>query len=241
MVGMRNLLLASFFVALAGCHPVPITGDNHSCHDFIRNGDETDIDCGGATCPACGDGQVCAVAQDCASGNCTTTDHCQEGAFTVAGVQTYAIAGNAGVLVTPGTQAGFAITAAGSGSSFRLVWTGDGNVTNQYHEFYGSVYTDGTFVSVTPGCSGDCSFGANDYVSPSYQVSGGERVDFDSANVNDLDGIDFVVGGGAMNGEPLYFDLFIDGTYQPMAVQFTDATSGQPAFPQTIPFGLLTS
>jgi alpha-tubulin suppressor-like RCC1 family protein len=41
-----------------------------SCVDGQKNGSETDIDCGGATCGKCSLGQVCSVAGDCASGFC---------------------------------------------------------------------------------------------------------------------------------------------------------------------------
>lgn len=38
-----------------------------SCTDNIKNGAETDVDCGG-TCPnKCGDGLGCSVSTDCAS------------------------------------------------------------------------------------------------------------------------------------------------------------------------------
>lgn len=215
-----------------------ICGSSNQCADFTRDGDETDIDCGGSVCGACGDGRACAVAADCASQTCSASGHCQEAAFTVP-TDIYAIQGGAAALVAPGTQAGFAITSANGGSSFRLVWTGDGNVSGQYHEFYGSVYTAGTFSTVTQGCSGQCSVNPGDFISDPYPVTGGERVDFDSANAADLDGFDFVVAG-ANGGEPAYFDLFIDGAYVPMAVLFTDATTGQSAFPSSIPFGLTT-
>ncbi len=41
-----------------------------TCTDGVRNSDETDIDCGGATCPSCGSGSSCAGAVDCLSGVC---------------------------------------------------------------------------------------------------------------------------------------------------------------------------
>jgi hypothetical protein len=240
---MRNLLIASLVLS-AGCHTTVVNQQppppTHSCTNFIQDGDETDVDCGGATCPRCGDGRLCAANGDCASSMCSATSHCQEGAFTVP-TDIYAIAGGGELFIMPGQQAGFGITAAMGGSSFRLVWTGDGNVSGTYHEFYGSVYTDGTFTSITPGCSGQCSFDRSSYVAQPYSVPGGERVDFDANNVNDIDGFDFVVDGGASGtGEPVYFDLFIDGNYVPMAIFFADATTGQAAYPQTIPFGLTT-
>ncbi len=43
-----------------------------SCSDMLQNGTETDVDCGGASCPDCADGDSCLVAGDCASGICTT-------------------------------------------------------------------------------------------------------------------------------------------------------------------------
>jgi hypothetical protein len=39
--------------------------------DGIQNGDETDVDCGGAASPACADGKKCRVAADCQSAVCT--------------------------------------------------------------------------------------------------------------------------------------------------------------------------
>lgn len=41
-----------------------------SCTDGARNGDETDLDCGG-DCPGCALGGACETALDCASGACT--------------------------------------------------------------------------------------------------------------------------------------------------------------------------
>ncbi len=41
-----------------------------TCTDRIRNGSETDIDCGGS-CPKCAIPQACSLDTDCASGNCT--------------------------------------------------------------------------------------------------------------------------------------------------------------------------
>ncbi len=42
---------------------------NH-CLDHFKDSDETDVDCGGSTCPVCGDHGWCAVDSDCASGEC---------------------------------------------------------------------------------------------------------------------------------------------------------------------------
>jgi hypothetical protein len=42
-----------------------------TCSDGIRNGNETDVDCGGPTCPKCATGKTCASGTDCVSGVCT--------------------------------------------------------------------------------------------------------------------------------------------------------------------------
>lgn len=41
-----------------------------SCTDSARNGAETDLNCGGGTCPTCADGKMCMKGGDCASGVC---------------------------------------------------------------------------------------------------------------------------------------------------------------------------
>ncbi len=52
------------------CDPATSTCATPSCADAVRNGDETSVDCGGGTCPGCGDGLPCAGGSDCASGVC---------------------------------------------------------------------------------------------------------------------------------------------------------------------------
>jgi len=42
---------------------------NPTCGDFVQNGDETAVDCGGS-CPPCPTGPECTVGADCASGVC---------------------------------------------------------------------------------------------------------------------------------------------------------------------------
>lgn len=49
------------------CAPVV---DPTTCSDMATNGSETDVDCGGGACPACGDGASCAAGSDCTSGVC---------------------------------------------------------------------------------------------------------------------------------------------------------------------------
>ena len=48
-----------------------------TCTDLTQNGDETDLDCGGESCPACANGEDCLQNIDCDSGFCdpsATTD-----------------------------------------------------------------------------------------------------------------------------------------------------------------------
>ena len=49
---------------------VPV-GFGPSCSNGIQDGNETDVDCGGQTCPACVGEKMCAHATDCQSGVCT--------------------------------------------------------------------------------------------------------------------------------------------------------------------------
>jgi hypothetical protein len=46
----------------------PVTGGNPT--DGVRNGDETDVDCGGLSAPPCADGKMCKRGDDCVNGVC---------------------------------------------------------------------------------------------------------------------------------------------------------------------------
>src|SRR5947208_3591450 len=41
----------------------------HNCGDNVKNGDESDTDCGGS-CPKCSDGRACGGGPDCLSTHC---------------------------------------------------------------------------------------------------------------------------------------------------------------------------
>lgn len=43
------------------------------CHDRVRDGDETDVDCGGPTCGKCPEAGHCVMATDCMSNECDGT------------------------------------------------------------------------------------------------------------------------------------------------------------------------
>ena len=55
-----------------------------NCTDGVMNGDETDVDCGGGTCPTCDLGDSCIQGSDCSSGfcdeeECATPSTCDDG------------------------------------------------------------------------------------------------------------------------------------------------------------------
>ncbi len=52
------------------CGGMPLTCQAASCMDGVKNGLETDLNCGGPVCPDCVDGKLCSSGADCASGVC---------------------------------------------------------------------------------------------------------------------------------------------------------------------------
>ena len=46
-----------------------LTPTGASCSNGVKDGDETDVDCGGATCPVCANGDACATGNDCGTGH----------------------------------------------------------------------------------------------------------------------------------------------------------------------------
>jgi hypothetical protein len=43
-----------------------------TCTDGVKNSGESDVDCGGGTCPTCADLKACTMPADCTSANCAT-------------------------------------------------------------------------------------------------------------------------------------------------------------------------
>jgi hypothetical protein len=67
---VRAVAVVGLCMAVTGCARSP-EPQAPQCNDQIRNGDETDVDCGGGgACRACAGGRTCRVADDCASGAC---------------------------------------------------------------------------------------------------------------------------------------------------------------------------
>jgi hypothetical protein len=48
----------------------PVDPQNPTCDDCVKDGAETDVDCGGDACPPCATGKACLAGADCASGDC---------------------------------------------------------------------------------------------------------------------------------------------------------------------------
>jgi hypothetical protein len=57
----------------AACDALTFTCDASQCTDHLRDGTETDVDCGGLTCPACAAGMGCLVDSDCSTTACSAT------------------------------------------------------------------------------------------------------------------------------------------------------------------------
>lgn len=208
---------------------------SHPCNNGVRDGTETDIDCGGSTCPTCTNGLLCAADADCASTYCGTGAICAppppSGLPSTVGSQTYIVDNGAAIVINPGTQAGYGITAS-SGGSFRIVWTGDRGTSGTYRQFTGSVFTTGQIDSFTPGCLNNaCPLENDDIVTMPITVAGGDRIDFDCTATTGIDGFDFTI-----TQEPAYFQLFIDGIPSPQLVLFS--SSGQESSSATNVFGL---
>jgi hypothetical protein len=69
--------LSGYSLASGACvtgsgNPPADGGTSGSCNDNQKDGQETDVDCGGPTCPPCGDGKICDNNSDCQSGSCRT-------------------------------------------------------------------------------------------------------------------------------------------------------------------------
>ncbi|MCY1013711.1 hypothetical protein OV079_50935 [Nannocystis pusilla] len=84
----------------ADCDPGELCED-HVCHapdcfDGGKNGLETDIDCGGASCEACEAGQSCEVGDDCQSSSAPTRSAWRRPAATGCGTATRATSTAAG-------------------------------------------------------------------------------------------------------------------------------------------------
>jgi hypothetical protein len=71
---LARVLLALALLTAAACQKGSST--TFDCHNFVRDGNETDIDCGGPMCTACGTGKSCRLDRDCLSKLCNSDGVC---------------------------------------------------------------------------------------------------------------------------------------------------------------------
>jgi hypothetical protein len=220
-------------VCAGGLCAVVVSG----CSDGVKDGNETDVDCGGS-CPPCAAGKVCAVNADCVPGECTgniCTPHPMGAGATP--TATYIVPVATGVGTVAPSTGGYGITATvqgGTAATYRLVALAPAGTSS---ELYGSIFSAGGFSSITVGCAGNaCATATIDFVSQPYNVPGGQRVDFDFLGPQTPAGFDadVLVNSAA---EPLFFDLFEDGAPVPQSTQFTASPSNVVSTPAQMPFG----
>jgi hypothetical protein len=68
--------IACLVLCVAGCagDPIPLGSNGGyplTCSNGVRDGHETDVDCGGGACAPCTAGKMCSAGSDCVSGDCT--------------------------------------------------------------------------------------------------------------------------------------------------------------------------
>ncbi len=52
------------------CDAIALVCVTNRCADHVKDGAETDVDCGGGTCPTCATGKSCLINADCTSNSC---------------------------------------------------------------------------------------------------------------------------------------------------------------------------
>jgi beta-glucosidase len=146
-----------------------------TCTDGVRNGTETDIDCGGGTCPDCVDGRLCSVSGDCTGNNCVSGTCCSvlaapTGLSAMPGnaqvsLSWNAVSGAESYNIKRGTTAGGATTTVGTSATPSFV---NSMLTNGTTYFFatsavntcGAVSTqsaNSSEVSATPSAGGSCT------------------------------------------------------------------------------------
>jgi hypothetical protein len=116
------------------------------------------------------------------------------------------------VHISEGRALGYELTAEGQGR-YRFRWTTDNRVHHTgVRRFHGTVFTPGHFVSLVPGCDDQsCELEDGDFVSAIEPVpTGGERIEWDTLAKDGWDGFSF-----AVDGAPLYFEIYVDGRARP--------------------------
>jgi hypothetical protein len=209
-----------------------------SCTDGVRNGTESDVDCGGSCGATCAANKACNTSADCQSGLCTgsfCTGHpTGAGTTPTTAPETDSIQPSVGSAAP--AAGGYAIAAAPG--SFRVTMISSPSTPN---EFVGSIFTKGGITAVSAGCGGACSITSADFISQPIAVSGGQRIDFDIIAPNNMPaGFDLSVTTNSAT-YPLYLDLLQDGQRVTQSIVFPAGGGGGGTLrnPGSVPFGLV--
>jgi hypothetical protein len=157
-----------------------------------------------------------------------------DAAFPLSSTTGYVVLVGGTVPVGPDKQVGYALTATAE-KTYQFRWTGASEVTGEgYQEFYGSLWTTGSFSNFVPGCVNQvCSLESNDYLSNIQTVEGGQRIDWDTFASTGWDGFGF-----STSMEPIYLEVFIDGAPHLNLFFFAETPDGGTTSPTVNPFGI---
>lgn len=222
-------LLVPFAVSLAALALVGCGGDGSSSSTAGGGGGSGGAGGGGSNTTGAG-------MTTTGNGMTTTTGIGMGGPPVPTDAPVYNLLPGAETLVGPDYQASFGITALDS-SNYRIIWSGGTGSDGAPVAFEGSIWTKGTFKSITPGCDDQsCEFEEGDEIVPQSIVDGGQYFGFKAKATTDLDGIDFSV-----DQEPVYFELLHEGFPTTTRVLFPKTENGGGmSQPEQIPFALQT-
>lgn len=211
-----------------------------SCTDNLKNGTESDIDCGGSTCQKCGLDKVCTGAADCASGSCVS-NLCKTMTTCAAGMQILTASamfqlpagcsGSVRALVVGGGGNGGAYPGSGGGSGF--VKSGTFNLTGPIQVTIGAAgqaSSLGTLLTANAGSNGgggDNSTGGAGGSSGGGKYSGfqGGRGGMNGGKggerTNELDN-----GGATSQGAPFPIAIFTRATIKAGTTPNTNVEGG---------------
>jgi hypothetical protein len=126
-----------------GAEPPPPTP---TCTDGVKNGSETGVDCGGATCSACAAGNPCNIGSDCQTGICTG-GICQPPAGSVTATRTVTSNWPGGYCVTLNVKNNASIPTANWSVSLNT------NASTSYTSWNGTFSGASGLISVAPAFS----------------------------------------------------------------------------------------
>lgn len=137
------------------------------------------------------------------------------------GAPVFAVGAAGGTPTVDPADPGFVIGVAGN--RWRASWVGSASLG--WTSFRGYIYTPGTFLISTPGCSdGSCALEPGDVVSlPNDVEAGGQEILFDTAALDGPDGLDFTVA--QTTGAPVV--IYLEVQYKAALIRY--AAGGQPS------------